>query len=316
MSSKGITKKDAFLTNIAQTYPTGSFIGKQVAPVMQVESYADTMFADADDAINLNNDVAENAPSNGVSFDVGTGYAYRTTRKALHATILDKTVNNEESIVRSKIRETKKLTNRLMLMHERRVAAILTSSSKITQYAALSSTDRWDNASYAQNFEKKIIAAVKTIHDSTGAKANTIVVPFEAALYLADMTFVKSSLQYQYGRELLEGGIQGQVMSLVGLPPFIKGLRVIVADARYNNANRGETAAKGVVWGKNCLIGYVPQSTSGDDTYGLLTPEYEPLMVSEERQTNPKGSKIIAEWDYDILEADLKTWYLYQTVIS
>lgn len=316
MSLKGTTRKDQFLTNIAQTYPVGSLIGKMVAPIRPVDSYADTLFADADDAINLSNDLAENAPSNGVNFEVGDGYSYRTTRKALHTVILDKTVNNEDAVVRSKIRETKKLTHRLLLKHEYRVATILTDSSKITNYATLSGTDQWDNASFASTWEAKMITAIKTIHSNCGQKPNVIVVPFEAALYLAKMSFISSTLAYQYGMNVVQADFQGQAMQLVGLPPMIKGLRVIVADARYNNANEGETASKGNVWGKNCLIGYVPAMNQMEDTFGLITTEYEPFQVYEERLTNPKGTKIITEWDYDLLEADLSTWYLYESVIS
>jgi hypothetical protein len=317
MSLSGTTRKDRFLTNIAQTYPTGSLIGSIAAPIRPVARYADTVFADADDVINLVNDVAENAPSNGINFQVGSGYSYRTTRKALDTTILDKTVRNEEDIVNSKIRETKKLTHRLRLKHEYRVAAILTSSSKVTQYAALSSTDRWDNASYANNFlTKKIVTAVGQIHSACGCQANTLIVPFEAALYLAQDTAIRTTLGYQYGMQVVSAGFQGQAMRLVGLPPVIGGLNVVVADARYNNANEGETASKANIWGKNCLIGYVPPMNSVEDTYGVVTMEYEPFSVYEERMTNPRGSKIITEWDYDILEADLTTWYLFTDVIS
>ncbi len=47
-----------------------------------------------------------------------------------------------------------------------------------------------------------------------------------------------------------------------------------------------------------------------------MTMEYEPFAVYEERMTNPKATKIIVDWDYAVLEADLACWYLYQTVIS
>ncbi len=316
MSLRGTTKDTKFLTNIAQTYPVGTLIGKMVAPIKSVATYADSVFTDADDAINLSNDLAENAPSNGVDFAVGTAYSYRTKRYAMHTTILDKTIANEADIVKSKIRETKKLTHRLLLRHEKRISDILRDSSLVTQYAALSGTDRWDNASYAANWETKLITAVKTIKSSCGCSANTMIVPFDAALYLANMSFVKDSLKYQYGMEVVQASFQNQAMALCGLPPFIKGLRVIIADGRYNNANEGATASKGNVWGKDVLIGYVPQGTEIEDTYGVLTMEYDPMKVYEERQTDPMGTKIITEWDYDILQADLTTWYLYTDVIS
>jgi len=312
MATSGTTRKDQFLTNLALTYPTGTFIGTQVAPVRTGVRTADSVFVDADDSIKQVNDEADVVPANQINFDVGTPYSYKTTRKALSATILDKTQRNEESIVKSKIRETKKLQNILRMKHEYRVASVLTSSSKVTNYAALTNTDRFDNASYANNFfTTKVPAAMTFIRNNTGQVANTIVIPFEAAMYLANDTFVRD-IKYQNALAVVE---QSGVLAKVGLPAYIKGMKVIIADARVNNANEGETASKGNVWGKNVLIGYVP-GNDAEDTFGIMTMEYEPFAVYEERMTNPKATKIIVDWDYAILEADLACWYLYQTVIS
>lgn len=312
MAISGTTRKDQFLTNLALTYPTGNLIGTMVAPVKSGVRAADSVYVDADDGINLTNDEADVTPANRISFEAGTPYSYKTTRKALEDVILDKTERNEEAIVNSRVRITKKLTNALKLKHEYRTAAILTSTSKVTNYAALSGTDRFDNALYANNFcTTKIVTAINSIRSNTGCVANTIVIPFEAAAYLANDTFIQN-IKYTQPLDLIQ---QSGILAQCGLPPYIKGLKVIVADGRMNNANKGETASKSNVWGKNVLIGYVPGNDM-EDTFGIMTMEYEPFAVFQERQTNPKGTKIIVEWDYALLEADLACWYLYQTVIS
>ena len=316
MATSGATRKDQFLTNLALTYPTGSMIGTMVAPVRSGVRSADSVFTDADDAIKLVNDEADVTPANRVNFDVGTPYSYKTTRKALESVILDKTIANEEAIVKSKVRETKKLINLLKLKHEYRVAAALTDTAKVTNYTTLATTTQFDNASYDNAFfTKRLNTAITSVRSNTGQKANTIVIPFEVALYVANDTFVRNTLQYQYGMNIVQADFQGQAMQLIGLPPYIKGLKVIVADGRQNNANEGETASKGNVWGKNILVGYVPGNDM-EDTFGIMTMEYEPFSVYEERLTNPKATKIIVDWDYAVLEADLASWYLYRTAIS
>jgi hypothetical protein len=313
MSTSATTRKDAFLTNLALTYPTGSFIGSIVAPIKSGVRTADTVFTDADDAIKLVNDVADVTPSNRINFTAGSGYSYKTTRKAIDSVILDKTIANEEAIVKSKIRETKKLTNILRLKHEYRVAEILCSTSKVTNYDTLSGTEQFNNASYGNTFCTILLNnAISSIRSNTGCKANTLVVPFEAAMYLANDTFIKSILQYQHGLDVVQ---QSGVLNMVGLPPFIKGLRVVIADARMNNANEGETASKGNAWSDYVLVGYVP-GNDVEDTFGIMTMEYEPFSVYEERLTNPKGVKIITDWDYGILEADLACWYLFTDVLA
>jgi hypothetical protein len=105
-------------------------------------------------------------------------------------------------------------------------------------------------------------------------------------------------------------------MALVGLPPVIKGLNVVISNGRVATYNKGRTASWSNPWGKDCLIGYVPPNPQTEDMFGLATMEYEGFKVSKERVTDPNGTKIIAEWDYDLLEAKLETWYLLQNVIG
>jgi hypothetical protein len=316
MSTKGVTKKDAFLSNVAVTYPTGSLVATELAPILPVMRYADTIFKDADDAIEYRNDVAEGTPANRVDFQVGTGVSYKTTRKALSSFILDKTVNNEEDIVKSEIRETNKLTHRLKLAHERRVADILTSTSKITNYTTLTTTGQWDDSGFTNAiFKAQIKTAVEVIYDTVGCSANVVGIPFKCALALANSPVV-DDLKYTYSLEQLMGKIQNQIHSLVGLPPALQGLRVVIMDARLNNANKGESASKGDLWGDNVIIGYVPNTSTGDDTHGLLTAEYSGFQVYKETSTNPRGREIIVEWDYDLLEAELGCYYLYTDVLE
>lgn len=316
MSSKGVTRYDQYLTNLALAYPAGELIGQRVAPLVSVENYSDKVFVDGDDAILQMNDDAESVPSNKVDFATGTPYAYRTRRRALSSVITDKEAQNAKQPVKLQQRETNKLTHRLKLKHELRVAEVLRSTSNVTQYTDVSAITnaQWDDSS--PDVEGEIITAVKAIHDSCGAVANTIVIPFEAALYLANMSFVKDTLKYQYGMNVLTSEFQNQVMKLVGLPPVIKGLNVIISNGRVGNYNRGETVSVGNTWGKDVLIGYIPTTPGIDEMFGVLTMEYSPFKVFTEKETDPDGTKILVEWDYDILKAEFKCWYLLQNVIQ
>ena len=316
MSTSGKLKNDKFLTNLARAYSPGNLIGTVVAPVVRANMSSDKIFVDADDAINQSNDEAEGVPSNQVDFSVGTPHQYSTTRKAFSSNILDKTQRNEEAIVDSEMRETKKLSRRLKTKHENRVATILTDPTKVTQTKDVDATAnaRWDESTPV--LETDIITAVSAIYKNSSSKANAIVMPFDAALYAANMDFIKDTLQYQHGMEVVTAQFQRQVMELVGLPPFIKGLRVIISDGRVNNANKGQTKDVGSFWGVDCLIGYIPALDAIEDQFGILTMEYERESVSKMRLDDPKSTKVLIEWDYDILEADLTNWYLLQNVIN
>jgi hypothetical protein len=315
---KGVTRYDDYLTNLSLAYPRGNLIGEIIAPIVPVDFFSNKVFVDADDAIMQVNDLAEAVPSNTVDSEVGTPYSYRTTRKALNEVILDKELRNAEQVVRAEQRVTNKLTNRLLLKHEMRVASIVTNSSIVTQYTDLSATGHKniDETGGSDELENDIQLAVKTIYNNTGATANTIVIPFEAALAVANLGFVKETLKYQYGMEIVTAGFQGQVMALVGLPPIIKGLRVLISNGRVATYNKGKSASVGNPYGNNILIGYVPDNPGIDSMFGILTMEYDSRKVYKERQTDPAGTKVVVEWDYDILRAEMKCWYMLKNVLS
>ena len=314
---KGEVRQDAYLTSLSMAYPTGNLIGDILCPVVGVDNFSDKIFVDGDDAINQETDDAEAVPSHGLNFQVGTPYSYRTIRRAVHAVLRDKETKNASSIVKTEQRITNKLTHRLRLKHEMRVQAILRNTAKVTQTKNVdaTATKRWDET--APDLEGDIVVGVKAINDTTGMPANTIVIPFQAALYAANMSFIKTALSGSpWAMSLITGEYQKQVMQLVGLPPVIKGLRVVISNGRVNTANKGKTAVVANPWGKDCLIGYVPPNPAVDSMFGLLTMEYDGFKVSKGRVSDPNGTKIIAEWDYDILEAQLGCWYLLQNVIG
>lgn len=314
MSTSGILKYDKYLTNLGLAFPTGNLIGTMVAPVKSVADAKGNIFVDSDDAINQQNDTAEAVPSNTVDFSVGTPYSYWSKRRALSSFILDKSVSNSEQIVNLRQRETGKLVHRLRLAHEKRVADILTNNSIVTQTADITGTARLDST--APTLEDDIVVAVNAIQSSTGAMANTIVIPFEAATYAATVDFIKQSFQYNHGMEYVQGTIPGQALKLVGLPPVIKGLKVILSNGRVNNSDKGQAKSITNPWGKNILVGYVPQNTMIDEMAGIVTTEHKPFQVSTERIQDPRGEKILAEWDYDTPQLNMGSWYLMTNVIS
>jgi len=315
---KGVTRYDDYLTNLSLAYPRGNLVGEIIAPIVPVDFFSDKVFVDADDAIMQVNDSAEGVQSHGVDFEVGSPYSYRTTRKALHDILRDKEVKNANQVIKMEQRVTNKLTWRLLLKHEMRVASILTDTAKVTQKLNLAGTGnvQINETGGSDEFETALITAVKTIYNSTGATANTIVIPFEAALHVANLGFVKDTLKYQYGMEVVSAEFQRQAMALVGLPPVIKGLKVVVSNGRAAGYNKGTTASVTNPFGNNILIGYVPQNPQAEDVFGVLTMEYEGRRVSKERVTDPAGTKLLVEWDYDVLEAELKCWYLLQNVVA
>lgn len=315
MSTSGTMRYDQYLTNLSLAYPVGNLIGELVAPISPVENFSDKIFTDSEDAILQVNDEAEAVGSNEVDFAVGTPFSYRTTRKALHSVLRNKEGNNQQKkIVKLEQRETNKLTHRLRLKHEMRVVNALANNMLAGHTSTFTATTRWDGTDPV--VEEDILTAIKKIKSSTGANANTFIIPFGAAIYLANMDFVKDTLKYQYGMEVLTGSIQNQVMKLIGLPPYIKGLKVIISDGRVNLNRKGEPKSIAEAWGKDAYVGYVPPNVTVEDMFGLLTMEYESRKVSKGIVTDPKGTKILVEWDYDLLIAEMGVFYRFNGVIS
>lgn len=310
-------RDDALLTNLAVSYPMGNLIGSKVAPIRKVMKDADSVFKDADDTGDQNSDLADGTPSTNITFGKGDKYSYKTQRHALNTVVLDKTAANESQIIQSLKRNTMKLTRRLYNSHEVAVATVLKDVTKITQYETLSGTSQIDNASYAKNFIKTYVTqAKKEIRSSTGAIANTIVVPYDVALYWAASDEIADKfVGSQWSKGFIEGNVWARNAFNVGLPPVIQGLNVIVSGSRINNANKGQTADISDIWGKNIWIGYVADMAV-EDTFGLITMEYDSFKVKKEKIGDPKGTKVMVEWDYDLMEADLNVWFKFEEVIS
>jgi len=316
-SMGGILRYDKYLSKIALTYPTGNLIGHLVCPTFDADQYSDAIFVDGDDAILRSNDLAEGAESNGVDFSAGTPYSFRSERHALNTVITRKEMNNVAKPVKLKSRNTRKLTNRLRLNHEQTICTALTDETIVTNYTDvdLVANGRLDEST--PTLETDIVTACKAVHDDTGAIANTIVIPYEAALYAAKIAFIKDSLIYSgRGMEYVAGDYQAQTRQLFGLPPVIKGLRVIVSTGRRDDSNKGETASVGNPWGKNILIGYVPPNLDTDSMFGLVCAEHEAFRVKTGPVTDPDGEKVLVEWDYDIVQGKMECWYLLQNVIG
>lgn len=316
MSTKGTTRYDEYLTKYGIGFPVGNLIGQIVAPVMGVENFSDYLFVDGDDAIEQMNDEHEGTPSSEVDFELGTPYSFRSTRKALNTVVKDKEAKNAKKPVMLEKRETRKLTHRLRLKHEQRVATVMTNPALVTQTVDIDATAnrRWDETT--PTLETDIITALSTIYDEVGVVANTIIMPYQAALYAANLDFIKDTLQYQHGMSVITSEFQRQVMKTVGLPPIIKGLNVVISNGRINRANKGETRDVQNIWGADCLIGYIPPTLGVDMMMGIGTCEFEGFRVTKERILDPRGTKILTEWDYDVIQCNLGCWYLMQNVIA
>jgi len=316
MSISGTTRLNQFLTNLSIAYPIGNKIGQMVSPIFNAAKYAGQIYRHGSDQFAQRTTRAESAPSNHIDFATGTAINYRTYREALNSVFTDKEADNADIVAQYKMEHTNNLTEILLNNHETRISAILTDNSQVTQYVALSSTGQFDHASYAGDFEKNIITAKKTIFNgSKGVRANTIVIPYEVALYMSNLSWIKD-IKYVHPLQLIQGNLPGQQLPDVTLPPVIKGLRVVIPDGLVNDSNKGITESLSNFWGKNILIGYVPPSTGLKMSFGLVTAEHKSRQVYEERLTDPYGTKIITDWDYDIVIGDLKCWYLVQTAIS
>lgn len=310
----GILRYDKYLSNLSIAQPTGNYISQIVSPIVRSGKSSDKIHLRGRDNIRLTNDEAEGVASNSVDRSVGTPYSFKSTRKALSDTILDKDANNTDEVIMLRQETVEDLTSQLMVRHEKRVADILTDNSKVTAVDIDATATRLDETD--PTFETDLVTAVSTIKSASGVIPNTIVLPFDVALYMANIQFVKDSLNPNHGIQRLQGTIPGQPNEVIGLPAFIKGLKVIVADGDINDANKGEADNITTAWGKNILIGHVPARPNRKSMAGVLTLEYAPRMVKKKRVDDPDGEKIVVEWDYDIPEMFLGCWYLMENVIA
>jgi hypothetical protein len=318
MGTAGTVHYSKYLTGISVAYGAQGFVARQMFPYVKVQKDSDKIANYGTDKFDPIDTEAEGVGSGKVERAMGTPYSFATTRHALHDIVLAKDADRADAPINLERDTTEDITSRILLREERRLGAILTSTSLVTQTVNLGTVgaNRQYNES-APTPKTDWTTAKATIWAATGQKANIALVPYETALYLAKTANVVDEAKYVIGQKFMIGeGPGGFGAESAGLPPVLWGTRIVIADSLYNSAVKGATVALSAVWSDNIVIGYVPPRPGLKVMSGGYTLVYKDRRVTKQMNTDPDGTKVLVEEDYDQKTLNLACFYLIEDCLG
>lgn len=240
------------LTNLAIKYKNMALVAERIFPVIPVSKESDKYYIFRKEELIIDKALrAAGAESKEITWDVDSA-TYSAEEYALKHLVPDRIVNNSDNAVRPKMTSTQKLTNKLLLAQEKRVANVVMSTANITSNGAPSV--QWDQAS--PNIEGDVDVAKNNVRTNAGIEPTSIVIPYRVAQIVKRDTTVRNLIRYTVpGDILLRNG---------DLPPVLWNLEVIVAGAIQNTANEAASETLVDVWKDNILVFYKEASPSLD----------------------------------------------------
>lgn len=254
---------------------------------------------------------APKTPSNAVTRHLGTPIEYECNTHALHDLVGPEERVNADPPIRPEVDTVELISNLIELDMEFEASELVTATgsyASASYYKTLAAGEQWSNYQSGDSDPLKDIDDAKgQIWDGSGKKANVIMIPYPVAQKLSRHPELLDLVKFTHS-DLLTAG---------GLPPVIKGLRVIEADAISNSAIQGQTASISGLWSDYVWIGYVnPRPGLKDTTWGLTFDQGGRISRTWYEQKLKADWIEVEEQGYDIKIFDQLLGFLYIDTIA
>lgn len=284
---------DVPLTNtmVAAFETAGDFVAQRLFPVVTVGNQSDKYYTLRKESWLVLHDTyrAPKTKSNKVEFDVSSD-AYYAKEHSLESDIPLQDLANQDNSIRLRESNTALITTGLLRGLEARVAATATTSGNhVAAPMRLTGADAWDAVNSA-DIATQINSAHLAIFNSTGLRANTLVLDYTSYRYAKRNTRLFEMFKYRaQGPAIISDAQLLEVFDVDSL---------IVARSQKNNANPAQTGSFTSIWGPTALLAHVEPALSMQTmTYGLsfrwTSPELGvPMAVSRAVFSGPGTANI------------------------
>lgn len=296
----------AYLTQISKMYKNNAFIWDQLFPRRPVVKQFDSIPVYGVEHLQEVSDIrADKSPSNEVLRALGTALTYNCIAHALKGYVSERERRNTDPPINADMDMTELVTDLLELQRELQAFALISATGSYdssSHYHTLTAGEKWDNFDSVDSKPLEFIDNAKAqIMDACGKVANTIMLPFKVSLKLSRHPHLQEEVKYTKSDLLTNGG----------LPPVLKNLRVIEADAIKNTAMQGQTASLSNIWSDYVFIGYVNPAPGLKDTTWGVTCNWGGRIVRSWHDNDKNSDAIeVEEQGLDMKVFDGKCGYL------
>lgn len=301
------------LTDLVIAIQNEGFIAEEVSPRFKVDTESFKWYSvDPMNTFNIENDqIGNNGDFNEVKF-FGKEEASNTVDRGL-AIVLTNKKQGTFVPYQSQATSAESLMQKIMLNRERRVAAQFTALANYVpaNRVTLAGTDQFSDYTNSNPVLRLRLALDIPITP----RPNVVILPRQVATVLRSHPKVITSVTNDSRQE-------NGVVSLEGLAALLEVDKVIIAGARANIANKGQTGSFDRIWGKDIVMVYIDRSIDpkmGGVTFSA-TAEYE-SRVARTAELTDKGLRgstkvMVGESVVEILPSNGEAGYLFKNAIA
>jgi len=300
------------LTELVIAIQNEGFIAEEVSPRFKVDTESFKWYSvDPMNTFNIENDqIGNNGDFNEIKF-FGAEQASNTVDRGL-AIVLPNKKQGTFVPYQTQATSAESLMRKVMLNRERRVASQFTTLANylVANRVVLSGTDQFND--YVNS---NPVLRLRLALDIPIVRPNIVILPRQVSTVLRSHPRVITSVTNDSRQE-------NGVVSLDGLAALLEVDKVIIAGARANIANKGQTASFDRIWGKHIAMVYIDPSIDpqmGGVTFSA-TAEFESRVArtAELVEKGLRGSTkvMVGESIVEILPSNGEAGYLIHNAIA
>lgn len=307
---KGIV--DPLLTNVSSVYIPEGCIADKLFPQLKFAQYTGKLGGYGKGHLRIENTVVGGKGKyRRVETITRTTTGFEIEGHGLEGLVTKQDYKNVKDPFDAESDETMGLSTVLLLEKEKGLADSLTSTAVITQNTTLSGTSQFSDYVNSDPISK-IATAKNAIRDGSGAIANCMIMDYKVAEILRYHPQILDTLGYKYAKP---GGLTDE-----DLAKAFNVQKLFIPNAMYNSAKEGQTATLASVWGKDIVLGVVPDKAIKYQIslgYNIMLEGGSPRKVYKQAGFNPPGStELLVEDEYDMLLSDVSAAYLIKAAIA
>jgi hypothetical protein len=308
MANPNLVHIDAALTNISVAYQNSTYIGVEALPEVKVGHRSDSWHTlDEETFFSEVNDLSDGdiADPDEIDLDRDTD-SYQIVDHANRGWVSDAEKANADPAVDPEAEAVEVCMNNLLLRHERRAASLLFTSGNYASGFTSTPGTLWDDLS-----SDPVTDINNAIDTTLGNDPLVAVIGIQAWRKLQVHPSILGAFQFQ---------TSGVMASVEQVKQYFGFSKLLVGEARYNTAIKGQTQSLSRVWGKHMAI--FRQSPGG----GLRKSSFAHTLTNGSRMVikarddmrggSTGGTRIKVIWPYAIKQFAQKAGYLFTSVVS
>lgn len=246
---------DAGLSNLSISYKNTRYIADKVFPIVPVDKLSDYYYT-WDKKYWFTNHVQRRAP--GGAYERGgltvSNTQYLCTNYGLGFDLPRETLQNQDAVINLEKKGADWLADQFMLNREANLASKIFGASAWTSSTTLSGNNQWSDYDNS-NPINDIKTGIRAVQLLTGLKPNMAVMGaqvWDQIIRHPDLLEI-----YKYTEQAVLSS--AQVSKAIDIP------QIVVGEAIQDTQDEGLTMSGSYIWGKTCLLLYVPPSPGIDE---------------------------------------------------